>query len=157
PIVLIIFLGVSLVQSDLFFTADWHSRLASTGEPTTPMQQVKEGMAIILWCFVGVEAASVLSGRARSQKTVRLTIIISLLVVLAVYMLISFIAMTAIPANELAASDTPLALVLSKTVIGAAGGILIKLGIMVSVSGASLSWFLLSVETLNAAAQDGVL
>ena len=89
PIVLIIFLGVSLVQSDLFFTADWHSRLASTGEPTTPMQQVKEGMAIILWCFVGVEAASVLSGRARSQKTVRLTIIISLLVVLAVYMLIS--------------------------------------------------------------------
>ena len=157
PILLIIFLGISLVQSDLFFTADWYSRLASTGEPTTPMLQVKEGMAIILWCFVGVEAASVLSGRARSQKTVRLTIIISLLIVLAVYMLISFIAMSSIPANELAASDTPLALVLSQTAIGAAGGVLIKLGIMVSVSGASLSWFILSIETLNAAAQDGVL
>lgn len=41
-------------------------------------------MAIILWCFVGMEAASVLSGRAKSQKTVRLTIILSLLIVLAV-------------------------------------------------------------------------
>ena len=64
--------------------------------------------------------------------------------------------MTAIPANELAASDTPLALVLSKTVIGAAGGILIKLGIMVRYR-APASPGLLSVETLNAAAQDGVL
>ena len=104
-----------------------------------------------------MEAASVLSGRAKSQKTVRLTIILSLLIVLAVYMLITFIAMSSVPAEELAASDTPLALVLSRTAIGAAGGIIIKLGIMVSVLGASLSWILLSVETLYAAAQDGVL
>jgi arginine:ornithine antiporter/lysine permease len=119
--------------------------------------QVKEAMAIILWCIVGMEAASVLSGRAKSQKTVRLTIILSLLIVLAVYMLITFIAMSSVPAEELAASDTPLSLVLSRTAIGAAGGIIIKLGIMVSVLGASLSWILLSVETLYAAAQDGVL
>ena len=157
PILLIIILGISLVRSDLFFTADWHNRLASTGEPTAPLLQVKEAMAIILWCFVGMEAASVLSGRAKSQKTVRLTIILSLLIVLAVYMLITFIAMSSGPAEELAASDTPLALVLSRTAIGAAGGIIIKLGIMVSVLGASLSWILLSVETLYAAAQDGVL
>ena len=71
PILLIIILGISLVRSDLFFTADWHNRLASTGEPTAPLLQVKEAMAIILWCFVGMEAASVLSGRAKSQKTVR--------------------------------------------------------------------------------------
>ncbi|HCB87751.1 MAG TPA: arginine:ornithine antiporter, partial [Porphyromonadaceae bacterium] len=64
PILLIIFLGISLVKNDLFLTTDWQSRLASTGEPTSPLLQVKEAMAVILWCFVGVEAASVLSARA---------------------------------------------------------------------------------------------
>jgi arginine:ornithine antiporter/lysine permease len=157
PILLIIFLGVSLIRSDLFLTADWQSRLASTGETTTPLLQVKEAMAVILWCFVGMEAASVLSGRAKSQQTVRFTIILSLLIVLAVYMLITLIAMSSVPADELAASETPLALVLERTAVGAAGGTIVKLGIMVSVLGASLSWILLSVETLYAAAKDGVL
>ena len=157
PILLIIFLGISLVKNDLFLTTDWQNRLASTGEPSSPLLQVKEAMAVILWCFVGVEAASVLSARAKSQQVVRLSIILSLLIVLAVYMLITFIAMSSVPARELADSQTPLALILERTVIGVAGGTIIKLGIMVSVLGASLSWILLSVETLYAAAKDGVL
>lgn len=157
PILLIIFLGISLVHSDLFLTPDWQDRLASTGEPTSPLLQIKEAMAIILWCFVGVEAASVLSGRAESQQTVRRTIILSLLIVVAVYMLITFIAMSSVAAPELADSQTPLALILERTVVGTAGGMIVRLGIMVSVLGASLSWILLSVETLYAAAKDDML
>jgi len=157
PILLIIILGISLINSDLFLVDNWQSRLASTGEPTTTTQQLKGAMAIILWCFVGMEAASVLSGRAKSQKTVRLTIIISLLIVLAVYILITIIAMSSVPANLLSASETPLALVLEQTTVGAAGGIIVKLGIMVSVLGASLSWIMLSIETLYAAALDNVM
>ena len=157
PIILIIVLGVSLIKNDLFIVDNWQSRLASTGESTSPMLQIKSAMAIILWCFVGMEAASVLSGRAKSQKTVRLTIIISLLIVLAIYMLITFIAMSSVPADILSASDTPLALVLEQTAIGAAGGVIVKLGIMVSVLGASLSWIMLSVETLYVAALANVL
>ncbi len=157
PILLIILLGISLIRGDLFLTEEWQQRLASTGEATTPLLQVKEAMAVVLWCFVGIEAASVLSGRAKSQRTVRLTIILSLLIVLAIYMLVTFIAMSSVPAEELASSETPLALVLERTAVGAAGGLVIRLGIMVSVLGASISWILLSVETLYAAARDGVL
>lgn len=157
PIILIIILGFALVRSDLFQIADWHNRLASTGEPTAPMLQIKGAMAIILWCFVGMEAASVLSGRAKSQKTVRLSIIISLLIVLAVYMLITYISMSSVSAVKLAEAETPLALVLQQTAVGAAGAVIVKLGIMISVLGASLSWIMLSVETLFAAALDGVL
>ena len=157
PIILIIVLGFALVRSDLFQIADWQNRLASTGEHTAPMLQIKGAMAIILWCFVGMEAASVLSGRAKSQKTVRLSIIISLLIVLAVYMLITFIAMSTVSAKDLAEAETPLALVLRQTAVGAAGAVIVKLGIMVSVLGASLSWIMLSVETLYAAALEGVL
>ena len=157
PILLIILLGFALVRSDLFMVENWQRQLASTGGDTTPLMQVKEAMAVVLWCFVGIEAASVLSGRAKSQRTVRLSIIISLLVVLSIYMLVTFIAMSSVPAHELAASETPLALVLERTAVGAAGGLVIRLGIMISVLGASISWILLSVETLYAAARDGVL
>lgn len=157
PIILIIFLGFALVNADLFQVENWQNSLAASGEPTAPATQVKGAMAIILWCFVGMEAASVLSGRAKSQRTVRLSIIISLLIVLSVYMLITFIAMSSVSAKDLAAAETPLALVLEQTAVGAAGGMIVKIGIMVSVLGASLSWIMLSVETLYAAALDGVL
>lgn len=157
PIILIILLGITLVKGDLFFIENWQNRLASTGNSTTPLLQIKDAMAIILWCFVGMEAASVLSGRAKSQKTVRLSIIISMFIVLAIYMLITFIAMSSVPAVLLSESETPLALVLEQTGVGAAGGIIVKLGIMISVLGASLSWIMLSVETLYVAAVDGVL
>ncbi len=157
PILLIILLGFALVRSDLFLVGGWQQRLASTGGATTPRLQVKEAMAVVLWCFVGIEAASVLSGRAKSQRTVRLTIILSLLIVLAIYMLVTFVAMSSVPADELVSSETPLALVLERTAVGAAGGLVIRLGIMISVLGASISWILLSVETLYAAAREGVL
>lgn len=66
-------------------------------------------------------------------------------------LLITFIAMSSVAAPELADSQTPLALILERTVVGTAGGMIVRLGIMVSVLGASLSWILLSVETLYAA------
>lgn len=157
PIILIILLAPALFDRDLFHVDEWQTRLASTGEATTAVQQVGSAMAVVLWCFVGIEAASVLSGRAKKQKTVRTATILSTLFVLGIYMLITLITMSGIPAAELASSETPLALVLERTIIGASGGIIIKLGIMVSVLGASLSWILLSVETMYAAARDGVM
>lgn len=157
PIVLIILLAPALFDRNIFQVPDWQWRLAATGTTTTPIEQVGNAMAVVLWCFVGIEAASVLSGRAKKQKAVRTATIISTLFVLGIYMLITLIAMSTIPAVELASSETPLALVLERTIIGAAGGVIIKLGIVVSVLGASLSWILLSVETMYAAARDGVM
>ncbi|MFA5651501.1 MAG: basic amino acid/polyamine antiporter [Proteiniphilum sp.] len=157
PIVLIIVLAPALFDRELFNVPEWQWELASTGTSTTPARQVGNAMAVVLWCFVGIEAASVLSGRARKQKAVRTATIISTLFVLGIYMLITLAAMGSVPAAELSAAETPLARVLERTVIGAAGGTIIKLGIMVSVLGASLSWILLSVETMYAAARDGVM
>ncbi|MDO5524331.1 MAG: basic amino acid/polyamine antiporter [Bacteroidia bacterium] len=157
PIALVILLGFSLVNGEIFNVSGWQTKLASNGRATTPLLQVKDAMAVVLWCFVGIEAASVLSGRAKSQQTVRKAIIISVLSVLAIYMLVTFIVMASIPARELAASDTPLALALSKTMIGSAGSLIVQAGIMISVLGASLSWIILSVETMYAAAREGVM
>lgn len=157
PIVLVIFLGITLIDKDIFSVPDWQTKLAVSGSSTTPLLQIKDAMAVVLWCFVGIEAAAVLSGRAKSQQAVRKAIIISVFSVLAIYVLVTFISMATVPAKELAASDTPVSLVLGKTVIGATGSIIVKVGIMISVLGASLSWLMLSTETMYAAAKEGVV
>lgn len=157
PILLVVVMGFTLVNGTIFYVPEWENVLASTGKITTPFMQIKDAMAIVLWCFVGIEAASVLSGRAKSQKTVRQAIVISILIVLSIYMLITFVAMAAVPAVDLYHSDTPLALLLSKSQIGNIGSVILQIGIMISVLGASLSWIILSVETMYAAAKDGVM
>ncbi|MGC3978700.1 MAG: amino acid permease [Paludibacteraceae bacterium] len=124
---------------------------------TSPAMQIKGAMAIVLWCFVGMEAGTVLSGRAKSQRTVRYATVISFLIVLAVYILITFVAMSSVSAGELLNSKTPLAMVLEKTQIGKSGAYIVQIGIMVSVVGAGLSWLLLSTETMYSAARSGVM
>lgn len=157
PIALVMGVGFFVARSDIFSVPDWQYMLASSGEATTPFKQTANAMAIVLWCFIGVESASVLSARAKSLKTVRRATIFSTLCVLVIYVTVTTIAMASIPAKELAASGTPLALVLEKTVIGKTGALVVKIGIMVSVIGASISWILLSVETMFAAAKNGVM
>lgn len=157
PIALVIVSGIFLFRPDIFHVEKWTTVLASTGELSTATHQIQNAMAIVLWCFIGIEAASVLSSRATSMKAVRKATIISLIAVLAIYVSISVAAMGSVSAAELIDSQTPLALVLERTFIGVAGGYIVKIGLMISVVGSSLSWLLLSTETMYAAAKDGVL
>lgn len=157
PIFLVIILGFIFIKNGNFTVPDWKYQLASTGDKTTPFLQIKNAMAIILWCFVGLEASTVLAGRAKSQRAVRSATIISLLVALTIYILVSVVSMSVVPAKELYNSTTPLALVLSKTYIGQVGSFIVQIGIMVSVIGAGLSWLLLSTETMYSAARSGVM
>jgi len=157
PLVLVIVAGVFVVKPELFFMEDWAHTVASSGQATSPFLQIENAMAIILWCFVGVESASVLSARAKNLQTVRKATVIAIVSVLIIYIAITSIAMAVVPASELAESDTPLALMLEKTSVGIAGSVIVKMGIMISVMGASISWILLSVETMYSAAKSGVM
>lgn len=157
PILLVIIFGAFIIQKNNFNVPNWKLSLASTDSATTISSQIKGAMAIVLWCFVGMEAAAVLSGRARNQKAVRYATIISFSIVLAIYILISFVAMGSISPEGLYNSKTPLSLVLENTFVGEAGSIIVHLGIMISVIGAGLSWLLLSTETIFAASVSGVM
>jgi arginine:ornithine antiporter/lysine permease len=119
--------------------------------------QVKGAMGTILWCFVGIEAAVVLSERAISQKMVGKATVVSLLITLGIYVAVSVFAMGAIDAVTLSNASTPLADVLGATFIGGAGAIIVKLGLMTSVMGATLPWIMLVAEIPYVAAKGGVM
>ena len=115
-------------------------------------------MGTILWCFVGVEALVVLSERAVSQKIVGKATIISVLLTAILYVAISITSMGILPAEVLIKSKASLADVLAATVLGSAGGLIVKLGILISIIGAFLCWTLLTTEILYVpSAQDNLM
>ncbi|WP_394238030.1 basic amino acid/polyamine antiporter [Niallia oryzisoli] len=161
PLTLVVLLGFFIFKSELFAVEHWKTTLASVPEPggaaTTLGSQINGAMGVILWCFIGVEASTVLAEKAVSQRIVGKATVISLLFTLGVYIAISAVAMGAIPAEQLAQSGTPLATVLGSTVIGDAGAVIVKTGILISVLGALISWVLIASQLPYIAAKEGVM
>lgn len=155
PIFLAIILGIFVFKSEIFFVPKPTTVLASTGEATNVLSQISKSMGTILWSFVGVEAAAVLSERAKSQKIVGKAIIISLITTLIVYMFVSIIAMGVVTPKELGESVTPFASLLGHTMIGSSGAIIAKLGLIVSLIGAFISWVMLAAEIPYLVAKGG--
>jgi arginine:ornithine antiporter / lysine permease len=157
PLLLVVIFGLAIFKSGTFNVENWKTVLASTGDATTVFSQVKGAMGTILWCFIGIEAATVMSTRAKSQKDVGKGTIISLVATLLIYMFVSISAMGAVSAKELAGADTPLATVLQGTAIGSAGAVIVKLGIIISLTGALISWIMLTAEIPFVAAKGGTM
>lgn len=157
PLALVIVLGIFIFKYSTFTVPNWQNVIAASNTQTTLLTQVKSAMGTILWCFVGIEAAVVLSERAVSQKIVGKATVVSLLITLAIYVSVAIIAMGVIDAKTLANASTPLADVLGVTFIGGAGSIIVKLGLMISVMGATLPWIMLVAEIPYIAAKDGVM
>ena len=157
PLFLVLILGVTVFKPSIFFVDNWTTILASATDPvtasTTAYSQIGSTMSTILWCFIGVEAMTILATKAKRQKDVGRATVISILFTLAVYVLLIVISMGVVPAQELAASNTPLATVLSKTVLGSAGALIVKLGLILSLVGALLTWILIAAQMPQAAAQ----
>lgn len=157
PLILVVIVGITVFKKDIFLVNDYKNILASTGETTTIFSQIKGAMGTILWCFLGVEAAVVMSGRAESQKIVSKATKLAFFITLIIYMLISSLAMGIIEPSKLANAQTPLADVLFATKIGAFGAIIAKVGLMISIMGATLSWILLVIELPWLTAKDGIM
>ncbi|RDB61614.1 arginine:ornithine antiporter [Gordonibacter sp. 28C] len=160
PLALVIIAGVFVWNPDIFNVTNWTTVLASAAAPTasvTLMSQINGAMGVILWCFIGVEASTVLAERAESQRVVGKATVIAIVITLIVYAGISFVSMGTVPAATLANSATPLADVLGATVIGSAGSVIVKVGILVSILGALISWVMIAAQLPHAAAKEGLM
>lgn len=161
PVILVIGLGIFAFSVDIFNVDNWRNVLASkagtTQAATTVLSQIKNSMGTILWCFVGIEAAVVLSEKAKSQKIVGKATVISIIIALSTYVAVSVIGMGVVPANELATATTPFAMILEKTALGDLGGIIVKLGLILALSGASISWLMVTSEIPYIVAKEGLM
>jgi len=154
---LFIFIIAALVAFNLpAFRLDfWGNGTPALG---TIMAQVKSTMLVTLWVFIGIEGASVVSARAENRPDIGRATILGFITALGIYILVSLLSFGVMSQPELAAlpGAASLANVLEKAV-GPWGSILVRVGLVVSVAGAFLSWTLFAAEIPYRAAREGML
>ncbi len=131
---------------------------AGTLELGSVMAQVKSTMLVTLWVFIGIEGASVVSARAKHRNDIGRATIIGFIVALVIYLLVSLLSFGVMSQQELAAlpAAASMANVLEKAV-GPWGSVLVRIGIVISVSGAFLSWTVFAAEIPFRAAREGMM
>lgn len=112
--------------------------------------------ALTLWAYLGLESATVPSGNViEPEKTIPRATIIGVLIAAAVYIAVTTVAIGVVPPERLALSTAPLADV-AREMWGAAGGILIAIGAVISTFGTLNGFTLLCGQVPYGAALDHI-
>lgn len=112
-------------------------------------------VSITLWSFLGFESATLPAGEIKNpEKTIRRSTIYGTSIVAVIYLLISILAMGAMPQAKLASSNAPLADIINAATNGNWGGTFIALGAIISTLGTISGWILVSGRCSYAAAEE---
>lgn len=153
PIVCFILLVAFLGFSWDTFTGDFWG----AGSGFSFSEQLQGIMLYTVWVFIGIEGASVYSKQSKSRSDVGRATIIGFLSILALLVAVSTLSYGVLTQEELAAlPDNSMAAVL-EAVVGPWGGLLISVGLCLSVLGAYVSWQMLCAEPIVLMARDGLL
>jgi arginine:ornithine antiporter/lysine permease len=150
PIAAFILILLFAFRSEVFFADFWGAQSPEIGGVMT---QLRGTMLVTVFVFIGVEGASVYSGRAARRADVGIATIAGFLCVLLLLILVNFLSFGVMPRAELAQLPNPSMAEVLQKVVGPWGAILIAAGLAVSLLGALLAWTLLCAEILSAAAR----
>ncbi|MCG2799678.1 MAG: amino acid permease [Cellulomonas sp.] len=121
-----------------------------------PLQAVTGAMALCLFSYIGVEAASVAAAKVRDpRRNVPRATVLGTLAAAIVYVLSLVAVMGIVPAAELTTSTAPFATA-AQSMAGQWAGTLMAALVVVSGFGALNGWTMLAAEMPLAAANDGL-
>lgn len=154
PIVVFIAAAVVAFNLPIFSLDFWGESTPALG---SVLDQVKSTMLVTLWVFIGVEGASVVSGRARVRRDIGIATVLGFLGALALYLLVSILSLGVMTQDELAGLANPSMAGVLERIVGPWGARLIGIAVIVSVAGAFLSWTLFAAEIAHVAAKEGIM
>ncbi len=108
--------------------------------------QVMQCMLIMMWVFIGIEGASVMSGRAKMKSQVGSATIVGLIVLLVLYIGASVIPYGVMDYADLVAAPKPATITVFEHMLPGFGGAFISWAIIVAVCGSWLSFTMLPAE-----------
>ena len=146
PIFLFIVIGIIAFKVDLFTYHFW-GNISTNFNFSDVFIQVKSCMMVMMWVFVGIEGASMLSSRANKKSDAGKATILGLIGLLIIYVLTSMIPYGLMSKEELSNLATPSMAYILKDVVGPWGATFINIGLIISILGAWLSWTMLPAET----------
>lgn len=142
------------------FTAHFWQNLTTNikiASQTSIFNQIKNSMMSIVWVFIGIEGASVLSSRAKSQKAASQATIIGFISLITIYVFSTILPYGVLTQAEIAKVNQPAMGSILEIVIGKWPAMIINLGVIISTIGSWLSWTMLPVETIKLMAEDKTL
>lgn len=143
------------------FTADFWGNvtqnLSAKIETGSIYDQVKASIMVMMWLFVGVEGASVLSSRAKTRTDAERASIFGLVSLLVIYIVVSILPYGVMTRAQLAAGGQPALGAIMQHLVGTWGAALISIGLIISVLVSWLSWTMLPAESLMLMADDETL
>ncbi|WAL42297.1 amino acid permease [Actinomyces naeslundii] len=142
PLVVFVLIGLFAFKFDIFTHDFWGAGVGTAG-PGAVIAQVKNMMLVTVWVFIGVEGASVFSERARTRADVGKATILGFLSVLALLLAVNILSYGIVPRSELAGLGDPSLAGVLEAAVGPWGAKFIALGLIISLVGALLSWFLM--------------
>ena len=119
-------------------------------------QQVKSTMLITLWCFIGLEGAVVLSGRAKNPKDVGKATLLGILICIIIFSALSILSFGVLHQSKLAYLPNPSTAYVLEAIVGKWGATFVNVGIIIALLGCWLSWTIITAEVPYIAAKDGV-
>jgi len=155
PLVVFVLIGLFAFRFDIF-THDFWGASVGTGLGAV-LTQVKSMMLVTVWVFIGVEGASVFSERAKTRADVGRATILGFVSVLALLLAVNILSYGVMPRSELARLGDPSLAGVLQTAVGPWGAKFIALGLIISLVGALLSWFLMLAEIMRVPAQEGLM
>lgn len=144
---LIFVIGVTIFMFKPALMGDpFSTTLNTTGAAAGPWEQIGGSFGVMVFAFLGIESAVVISGKAKNARDVGRVTMLGFIITLTIYVLVSTLTMGAAPAREIVNASSPLGAVLGYAV-GDFGRHFLNFGFLFSVMGAFLSWLLLTAET----------
>lgn len=141
------------------FSFDMSAQQSLPAEGIKPLgslwSQITGCMLVTLWAFIGIEGAVVISGRARSQNDVGKATVLGFLGCLLIYALLSLLPFGQMHQAHLAALANPSTAPLLQSIVGAWGGWVMNLGVIVALLTSWLAFTIMIAQIPYAAAQDG--
>ncbi len=155
PIILFIVIMLFVFRWKIFTDA-FGSHAAAGAKPLGSMLgQIKSTMLVTLWAFIGIEGAVVVSGRARNARCVGIATVGGFVICLIIYVLLSVLPFGRMTQSELAVLANPSTAPVLSSVVGAWGGWLMNLGVIIALLTSWLAFTIMVVEIPYQAAKDG--
>lgn len=111
--------------------------------------QIFNCMIIMMWCFVGIEGASVVSSRAARKTDVGKATLIGFICLMLIYVVASVLPYGYMSSTEVAALDYPALVYVFSSMAPGWGGPFISIAIIISILGSWLSFTILPAETTS--------
>ncbi|WP_299726252.1 basic amino acid/polyamine antiporter [uncultured Endozoicomonas sp.] len=158
PLFIFILIMLYLFDSSLFTRNFWvQANIPDVQDKHlgSVFEQIKSTMMMTLWVFIGVEGASVIAIRARSQRDVRSATLVGFITCLILYALLSLLPLGVLTQEEISIMRAPSTGVILGKTVGYWGAILMNTGVLVSVLSCWLVWTVMLISMPYEAALDG--